>query len=55
MEMPELSDIFILPKYRSQGVASKIARGFMLKEIGQLYAEIYQGDTFALQFWEGVL
>ncbi|WP_444886815.1 hypothetical protein [Microbulbifer sp. JMSA008] len=50
-----MSDIFILPKYRSQGVASKIARGFMLKEIGQLYAEIYQGDTFALQFWEGVL
>ncbi|WP_444889756.1 hypothetical protein [Microbulbifer sp. DLAB2-AA] len=32
MEMPELSNIFILPKYRSQGMASKIVRVLCLRK-----------------------
>ncbi|WP_444909087.1 hypothetical protein [Microbulbifer sp. TRSA005] len=34
MEMPELSDIFVLPKYRNQRVASKIVRVLCLRKPG---------------------
>ncbi|WP_444900218.1 hypothetical protein ACJJIX_01215 [Microbulbifer sp. VAAC004] len=41
VEIPKLSDIFILPKYRSQGVASKVVRALCLrKPVGDMWRSL---------------
>lgn len=52
IEMPELSDIFVLPKYRNRGVAHSVVKNLMLNQSDQWHVAIHLADTFALQFWE---
>lgn len=51
-EMPELSDIFILPKYRSKGIALHVVRQLMLNNPLNWQVSIYENDCEALKFWE---
>lgn len=51
-EIPELSDIFVLPKYRNRGVAKYVVEKLMLPLAGEWHVAVYQKDTQALRFWE---
>ncbi|KZN66411.1 hypothetical protein N473_08455 [Pseudoalteromonas luteoviolacea CPMOR-1] len=52
-EMPELSDIFILPKYRNQGIAQLVIELLMhTKEYNEWHVAVYRNDKNALSFWE---
>ncbi len=51
-EMPELSDIFILPKYRSKGVALYVVRQLMLNNSLHWHVAVYENDHEALKFWD---
>jgi predicted acetyltransferase len=51
-EMPELSDIFILPKYRSKGIALHAVRQLMLNNSLNWHVAVYEKDREALKFWE---
>ena len=51
-EMPELSDIFILPKYRSRGIAFSVVRQLMLDHALHWHVAVYEKDREALQFWQ---
>lgn len=52
-EMPELSDIFILPKYRNQGIAALVIEQLMhTKEYNEWHVAVYLDDKNALSFWE---
>ncbi len=51
-EMPELSDIFILPKYRSKGIALHVVRQLMLNNSINWHVAVYKNDREALQFWD---
>lgn len=53
-EMPELSDIFILPKYRSKGIAMHCVSQLMLSGSEHWHVAVYQKDQAALKFWDGV-
>uniref|UniRef100_A0A486XLK0 N-acetyltransferase domain-containing protein n=1 Tax=Rheinheimera sp. BAL341 TaxID=1708203 RepID=A0A486XLK0_9GAMM len=50
-EMPELSDIFILPKYRSKGIALHVVRQLMLNNSPHWHVAVYEKDREALTFW----
>ena len=51
-EMPELSDIFILPKYRSKGIALQVVRQLMLNNSLHWHVAVYEKDREALKFWD---
>ncbi len=51
-EMPELSDIFILPKYRSKGIALHVVSQLMLKNSLKWHVAVYEKDREALKFWD---
>mgnify|MGYP005996999655 FL=1 len=51
-EMPELSDIFILPKYRSKGIAVHAVRHLMLNSSSNWHVAVYEKDREALKFWD---
>lgn len=51
-EMPELSDIFILPKYRSKGIAMHVVSELMLNDSRQWHVAVYERDHEALKFWD---
>lgn len=51
-EMPELSDIFILPKYRAKGIALHVIRQLMLHNSLNWHVSVYENDGEALKFWE---
>jgi predicted acetyltransferase len=51
-EMPELSDIFILPKYRSKGIAEHAVRQLMLNGSSNWHVAVYEKDREALKFWD---
>ncbi len=51
-EMPELSDIFILPKYRSKGIAVHAVRQLMLNSSSNWHVAVYEKDREALKFWD---
>lgn len=51
-EIPELSDIFILPKYRSKGIAVHAVRQLMLNSSSNWHVAVYKKDREALKFWD---
>ncbi|WP_019674468.1 GNAT family N-acetyltransferase [Arsukibacterium perlucidum] len=51
-EMPELSDIFILPKYRSKGIALHAVCQLMLNNSLNWHVAVYEKDLEALTFWD---
>lgn len=51
-EMPELSDIFILPKYRSKGIAFHVVSQLMLNDSLKWHVAVYEKDREALKFWD---
>lgn len=51
-EMPELSDIFILPKYRSKGIALHTVHHLMLNNSLNWHVAVYENDREALKFWD---
>ena len=51
-EMPELSDIFILPKYRSKGIALHAIHQLMLNTPSNWHVAVYEKDREALKFWD---
>ncbi len=52
-EMPELSDIFILPKYRGQGIAQYAIKKLMhIQEHKEWHVSVYLDDESALSFWQ---
>jgi len=51
-EMPELSDIFILPKYRSKGIALHAVHQLMLNNSLNWHVAVYENDREALKFWD---
>jgi len=53
-EMPELADLFILPKYRKQGVAKCVVQRLMLTEVNQWHVSVYLEDSLALTFWKNL-
>lgn len=53
-EMPELSDIFILPKYRVKGIARYVVHQLMFKHSLNWHVAVYEKDHEALKFWEGL-
>ena len=53
-EMPELADIFILPKYRKQGVAKFVIQHLMQTKINQWHVAVHLNDHLALKFWNNV-
>lgn len=53
-EMPELSDIFILPKYRSKGIAMHCVSQLMLSGSEHWHVAVYEKDQAALKFWDGL-
>ena len=54
-EMPELSDIFILPKYRNRGIAKYVVEKLMLKnESNEWHVAIYRDDNQAFNFWQNL-
>jgi predicted acetyltransferase len=53
-EMPELADIFILPKYRKQGIAKFVVQQLMQAGINQWHVAVYFNDSLALQFWDNL-
>ena len=50
-EMLELSDIFIMPKYRHRGLARFVIEKLFLNEKKMWHVAIYENDTQAQQFW----
>ncbi|WLQ13254.1 GNAT family N-acetyltransferase [Hahella aquimaris] len=53
-ELLELADLFILPKYRSRGVASFAIKNMVFREDKAWHISVYQGDTLALAFWKRI-
>lgn len=53
-EMPELADIFILPKYRKLGIAKYVVQHLMLTEGNQWHVSVYLEDSLALTFWKNL-
>lgn len=53
-EMSELADIFILPKYRQQGVAKFVVQHLMQAETNQWHVAVYFNDSLALKFWSNL-
>lgn len=54
-EFKELSDIFVLPKYRKQRLAYFAIKELMLtQETGTWHVSVYKGDRLAQDFWEYV-
>lgn len=51
-EMPELSDLFILPKYRGKGIALYVVRQLMLDNSLNWHVAVYEKDREALKFWD---
>ncbi|WP_440056984.1 GNAT family N-acetyltransferase (plasmid) [Pseudoalteromonas sp. T1lg65] len=49
--LPELSDIFILPKYRKKGLARYAIEALMSKH-PKWHVSVYEDDREALGFWE---
>lgn len=50
--LPELSDIFILPKYRNKGIAKQVVEQLMLSLPGEWHVAVYEKDAQAQRFWE---
>ncbi|MEJ6472955.1 GNAT family N-acetyltransferase [Pseudoalteromonas piscicida] len=53
-EMPELADIFILPKYRKQGIAKFTIQHLMQSGTNQWHVAVYLNDSLALKFWSNL-
>ena len=53
-EMPELADIFILPKYRKHGIAKFVIQHLMQAETNQWHVAVYLNDSLALKFWNNL-
>jgi predicted acetyltransferase len=51
----ELSEFFIMPPYRRQGIGEKIACGFFDEFKGRWELTIVETNAEALQFWRAVL
>ncbi|TMP72324.1 histone acetyltransferase [Pseudoalteromonas sp. S1609] len=53
-EIPELADIFILPKYRKQGIAKFVIQNLMPVETNQWHVAVHLNDSSALKFWNSL-
>lgn len=53
-EMPELADIFILPKYRKQSVGKFVVQHLMQAVSEQWHVAVYINDSLALKFWSNL-
>lgn len=53
-EMPELSDIFILPKYRAKGIALHVVSLLMFNNSLHWHVAVYEKDREALKFWNSL-
>lgn len=53
-EMPELADIFVLPKYRKQGIAKFVVQHLMQADASQWHVSVYLNDSLALKFWSNL-
>ncbi|TMP54165.1 GNAT family N-acetyltransferase [Pseudoalteromonas sp. S1612] len=53
-EIPELADIFILPKYRKQGIAKFVIQNLMSVETNQWHVAVHLNDNSALKFWNSL-
>ncbi|MEM5548165.1 GNAT family N-acetyltransferase [Pseudoalteromonas fuliginea] len=53
-EIPELADIFILPKYRKQGIAKFVIQNLMPVETNQWHVAVHLNDSLALKFWNSL-
>ncbi|MCX4028066.1 GNAT family N-acetyltransferase [Spartinivicinus marinus] len=51
-EIPELADIFILPKYRGKGLAYLVLKQLMFKSPMAWHIAIYKDDKKARTFWQ---
>jgi predicted acetyltransferase len=51
-KMPELADLFILPKYRKKGIARSVIEQLMLQQSQQWHVAIDEADQLAHGFWE---
>ena len=52
--MPELADIFILPKYRKRGIAKFVIRHLMQVKTNQWHVAVYLEDSLALNLWSNL-
>lgn len=52
-EMPELADIFIMPKYRGRGLA-KLTIETLLSDFKRWHVAIYEDDVDAYKFWQSM-
>lgn len=50
-EMPELSDIFVLPKYRNLGIATFVIDTLLLNSGNEWHVAVYHEDRSAYSFW----
>lgn len=53
-EMIELSDIFIMPKYRHRGLAQYTVEKLMMNDVKEWHIAIYEDDNDAHQFWQAL-
>ncbi|MGI0119275.1 GNAT family N-acetyltransferase [Zooshikella sp. RANM57] len=52
IEMPELADIFILPKYRGKGLSYIVLRQLMFRSPETWHIAVCQQDRKAFDFWK---
>ena len=50
----ELADLFILPKYRGQGIASTVIENIIIQSSKTWLIAVFRNDLEALRFWKGV-
>lgn len=51
-EVKELSDLYVLPKFRGRGIASEIVRHVVLESDEPWLICVFRNDLNALRFWE---
>lgn len=49
--VPELADLFVLPKYRRQGIAAQVVAALVRPDTGQWLLATYRKDLDAHAFW----
>jgi len=52
LSIPELSDIFILPKYRQHGITSHVVKSMFIDKYPRWHVAVYGQDLTAKEFWE---
>ena len=52
--MPELSDIFIMPKYRNRGLAKYTIEKLLMNDVKEWHVAVYKDDNEAHQFWQAM-